>query len=122
MDCFTVGRYLKLEFDIPDEAVKIRIDPCMYPCVVDIREIRVGDRIYAEEDVEVNGFRQECGLIVFDSEDPNCTIDVVGGSHLTVDMDVLELPQSLASQFAQREVKENFVTKTKGFLKTKLRG
>ena len=122
LDCFVLGRYLKLEYDIPDEAVKVRIDPCMYPCVVDIREIRAGDRIYPEEDIVVNGFRQECGLVVFDSEDPNCTIDVEGGSHLTVDMEVFELPQPLASQLAQREVKESFVEKTKGFLKTKLRG
>ncbi|MDE6054100.1 MAG: hypothetical protein K2G55_10130 [Lachnospiraceae bacterium] len=122
LDCFAIGRYLKLEYDIPDNAVKIRIDPCMYPCVVDIREIKIGDRIYMADEVEVNGSRQECGLIVFDNEDPNCTIDVEGGKRLTVDMDVLELPQALASQLVQHAVKENFVTKTKGFLKTKLRG
>lgn len=113
---------MKLEYDIPDGAVRIRIDPCMYPCVVDIREIKTGKRIYTADEVEVNGSRQECGLIVFDNEDPNCTINVEGRGHLTVDMDVLELPQSLASQLVQNAVKENFVTKTKGFLKTKLRG
>ncbi|MDE7416349.1 MAG: class I SAM-dependent methyltransferase [Lachnospiraceae bacterium] len=122
LDCFAIGRYLKLEYDIPGNAVKIRIDPCTYPCVVDIREIKVGDRIYMADEVEVNGSRQECGLIVFDNEDPNCTIDVEGGKRLTVDMDVLELPQALASQLVQHAVKENFVTKTKGFFKTKLRG
>ncbi len=122
LDCYTLGRYMKLEYDIPDGAVRIRIDPCMYPCVVDIREIKTGKRIYTADEVEVNGSRQECGLIVFDNEDPNCTINVEGRGHLTVDMDVLELPQSLASQLVQNAVKENFVTKTKGFLKTKLRG
>lgn len=122
LDCFTLGRYLKLEYEIPDGAVRIRIDPCMYPCVVEIREIKVGDRTYPKDCIEVNGCLQECGLIVFDNEDPNCTIDVAGGNHLTVDMDVLELPQPLASQLMQEPVKENFVTKTKGFLKTKLRG
>lgn len=121
LDCFTIGRYFRVEYDIPDSAVRVRIDPCMYPCVVEIREIRAGNRIYTADEVEVNGSRQECGLIVFDNEDPNCTIEVEGGSHLTVDMDVLELPQALASQLVQRAVKENFVTKTKGFLKTKLR-
>lgn len=122
LGCYTVGRYFQLEYDIPDAAVRVRVDPCMYPCVVDIREIKAGDRIYTSDDVEVNGYRQECGLIVFDSEDPNCTIDVAGGEHLTVDMDVLELPLSLASQIAQSMVKESFVAKTKGFFKTKLRG
>jgi len=124
--CYTVGRYFKLEYDIPDGAVRVRIDPCMYPCVVDIREIKVGDKIYTADEVTVNGSWQDCGLVVFDSEDPNCTIDVVGGEHLSVDMDVLELPQPLASQVVQNQSaeakKEGFVTRTKGFLKTKLRG
>ena len=121
-DCFSLGRYLKLEYDIPDAAVRIRIDPCTYPCVVDIREIKAGDRIYTADVIEVNGRWQECGSIVFDDEDPNLAIDVVGGSHLSVDMDVLELTPAFARQLVQTAVKENFVTKTKGFLKTKLRG
>ena len=121
LDCFTIGRYLRLEYDIPDEAVRIRIDPCMYPCVVEIREIRVGDRVYTADTIEVNGKWQECGSIVFDSEDPNLAIEVAGGSHLTADMDVLELTPAFASQIVQSAAKENFVTRTKGFLRTKLR-
>ncbi|MDE6621424.1 MAG: class I SAM-dependent methyltransferase [Lachnospiraceae bacterium] len=120
-ECYAVGRYMKLEYDIPDKAVRIRIDPCEYPCVVDIHEIRVGDRLYAGDAIEVNGFWQECGWVLFDSEDPNLSFEVVGGEHLTVDMDILEIPQSLASQIVQSAVKENFVTRTKGFLKTKLK-
>ncbi|MDE7272134.1 MAG: class I SAM-dependent methyltransferase [Lachnospiraceae bacterium] len=120
-ECYSVGRYLKLEYDIPDGAVRIRIDPCEYPCVVDIREIRVGGRRYAGDAIEVNGFWQECGWVLFDSEDPNLSFEVTGGEHLTADMDILEIPQSFASQIVQSAVKENFVTRTKGFLKTKLR-
>lgn len=122
LDCFTIGRYFRVEYDIPDSAVRVRIDPCMYPCVADIREIRAGERIYTADEIEVNGSRQECGLIVFDNEDPNCTIEVEGGCHLVVDMDILELPQALASQLVQHAEKKNFVTKTKGFFKTKRKG
>lgn len=121
-DCYTIGRYLQLEYDVPESAVRVRIDPCEYPCVVKIQEIKAGDRVYTEDAVAVNGCWQESGLIVFDNEDPNFSIDVAGGSHLTVKLDVLELPQPLASQLVQSATKENFVTKTKEFLKTKLRG
>lgn len=118
LDCYTNERYLKLAYDIPDEAVRIRIDPCSYSCVIDLHEIKVGDRLYTADVIEVNGCWQECGSIVFDNGDPNFVIEVAGGKQLTVDMDVLELPQPLASQLVQSSVKENFVTKTKGFLRT----
>lgn len=121
-DCFLGERFLKLEYDIPEDAVRIRIDPCSYMCAVNIREIRVGDRLYTAEAIETNGSWQECGTVVFDSEDPNFTIEVAGGRKLTVDMDVLELPQALAAQLVRAAEKEDFVTKTKGFIKARMKG
>ncbi len=123
-NCYSVGRYLKLEYDIPDGAVQVRIDPCLYPCVVEVREIRAGDRLYTADSAGPNGCLQANGLVVFSDEDPNFIIPAVGGEHLVVDMDVLELPQAFASQVAQSTgaSKENLVTKTKGFFKAKLKG
>ena len=121
-NCFSAGRYLKLEYDIPDGAVRVRIDPCLYPCVVEVREIRAGDRLYTADAAGANGYLQENGFVVFSDEDPNFIIPAVGGEHLVVDMDVLELPQAFASQVSQNVVKESFVTKTKGFFKAKLKG
>ena len=59
--------------------------------------------------------------MVFDNGDPNFVIQVTGGGHLSVDMDVLELPQPLASQLATQETKEGLVTRTKSFLRTRLK-
>lgn len=69
MDCFFAERYLRLTYDIPDDAVRIRVDPCSYLCAVNIRELRVGDRLYTADVIETNGIWQECGTLVFDTED-----------------------------------------------------
>ena len=121
-DCFFAEQYLRFEYDIPQDAVRIRIDPCEYPCTVTICEIRVGDRIYTSDVIETQGSWQECGAVVFDNEDPNFAIDVVGGRKLSVDMEVLELPKALAIQIVRDTSKEDFVTRTKGFIKHRIKG
>lgn len=122
MDCYFSVKNLKLEYDIPDGAVAVRIDPCTFPCAVAIREIRVGDRIYTTDMIATGGSWQEGGFVVFDNDDPNFTIGTAGGRHLAADMEVLELPQPLASQLVQGAAKEDFVARTKGFLRTKMKG
>lgn len=126
MDCYFAERYLRLEYDIPDDAVSIRIDPCSFICAVNIREIRVGDRLYTSDVIETNGSWQECGTVVFDCEDPNFTIEAAGGRKLSVDMEVMELPQALALQLVKGADKEaekgDFVTKTKDFIKARMKG
>lgn len=129
-DCYRVGRYLSIEYDIPDNAVRVRIDPCEYPCAVEIREIRVGDRPYTADIIETNGSWQECGVVVFDTKDPNFTIETAGGRRLVVDMDVLELPPALAKKLvadaeaaarAEAAGREDFVTRAKGYVKSKMK-
>lgn len=102
--------------------MRIRIDPCSYRCAVNIRELCVGDRIYTADVIETNGVWQECGTLVFDTEDSNLAIDVAGGRRLTADLEVMELPQALAAQLAGAAAKEDFVTKTKGFIKARMKG
>ncbi len=122
MDCFLAERYLRLAYDIPDDAVRIRIDPCSYRCAVNIQELRVGDRLYTADVIETNGVWQACGTLVFDTEDPNLAIDVAGGRKLIADLEVMELPQALAAQLAGAAAKEDFVAKTKGFIKARMKG
>ncbi|MDE7324403.1 MAG: methyltransferase domain-containing protein [Lachnospiraceae bacterium] len=122
MDCYFAERYLRLAYDIPDDAVRIRIDPCSYMCAINIRELRVGDRLYTADVIETNGSWQECGTLVFDTEDPNLAIDVAGGRKLVADLEVMELPHALAAQLAGAAAKEDFVTKTKGFIKARMKG
>ena len=121
LDCYRRERYLAIEYDIPAGAVGVRIDPCSFSCAVLLREIGVDGRVYAANEIEVNGVWQECGWFVFDNGDPNFVIQVTGGGHLSVDMEVLELPQPLASQLTKQEPKEDLVTRTKSFLKTRLK-
>lgn len=121
LDCYRRERYLAIEYDIPAGAVGVRIDPCSFSCAVLLREIGVDGRGYAANEIEVNGVWQECGWFVFDNGDPNFVIQVTGGGHLSVDMEVLELPQPLASQLTKQEPKEDLVTRTKSFLKTRLK-
>ena len=121
LDCYRRERYLTLSYDIPAGAERVRIDPCSFACAIELNKIQVNDRVYTTEDIEVNGAWQACGCIVFDNGDPNFVIQVTGGGHLVVDMDVLELPQPLASQLVQEASKEDLVTRTKSFLKTRLK-
>ena len=71
LNCYLLGKHLRLEFDIPEGAVKFRIDPCSFSCVVEILKIQVGDRRYSAEEIVANGCWQECGVVVFDHEDPH---------------------------------------------------
>ena len=121
LDCYVKERYLTIEYDIPAGAVGVRIDPCSFSCAVELRALRVNGRVYTIEEIQVNGVWQACGWVVFDNGDPNFVIQVTGGGHLSVDMDVLELPQPLASQLATQETKEGLVTRTKSFLRTRLK-
>lgn len=119
LNCYLLGKHLKLEFDIPENAVKFRIDPCSFPCVVEILKVQVGDRIYRAEELVANGCWQECGVVVFDHEDPNLAFDVEGGQHLTAELDVLELPPQFAKQIVQSAEKEGFFARTKALFKPK---
>lgn len=120
-DCYSSEKYLRLECDIPADAVRIRIDPCSYACAVDVRELRAGDRFYTSDVIETNGSWQESGTVVFDTEDPNFTIDPAGARRLVVDMEVIELPRALAAQLAAAAEKEDIVTRTKGYIKSKMK-
>lgn len=122
MDRYSEDKYMKLSFDIPEGAVRVRIDPCAYSCVVDVRMIKVGDRVCTDEVTWMNGSRQEYGAVVFDHEDPNFIVDVSGGERLWVDMEVMELPPMLAHQIVQGAEKEGLLTKVKGMLRTNGKG
>lgn len=123
-DCYLEERFLRFAYDIPEGVVRVRIDPCSYRCVVNIDEIRVGDRLYTPDVIETEGVWQECGAVVFDSDDPSFTIPAAGGRRLTVDMEVLRLPENLTGQLAQNDAKQEesgIVARTKGFLKKYVR-
>ncbi len=121
-DCYFAEKELRIEYDIPKAVKRLRIDPCSYICAVTTRKIQVGERLYAEAEVEVNGVRQECGTVVFNTEDPNFTIDIKEAGKLIVDMEVMELPAALANQLAPHNNKKDIVARTKGIINHKLKG
>lgn len=114
-DCYREVKLLKFSCEIPKDVVRIRIDPCSFRCVVKVQEIRLGSNLYAPETIETNGARQESGVVVFDTQDPNFTINAAGGGMLTVDMEVLELFEELTRQLAPPPQEESSNTKKKGF-------
>lgn len=117
-DCYVEERSLSLSYEIPAEAVRLRIDPCSYACAVDIERIAVGEQEYTRDMIAVNGVWQACGLLVFDNADPNLTISVAGGQRLAVKMEVLELPEELSRQLADRQPEqEGVLSRARRFLK-----
>lgn len=121
-DCFFAQKDLRIAYDIPKDAVRVRIAPCSYMCTVSIRSIMVNDSLYVGEDMETNGVWHSCGSLVFASEDPNIAIHVSGGGRLHADMEVMELPEVLAKKLAQDASEQNIMDKTKHFIKQRLKG
>ncbi|MCM1182347.1 MAG: methyltransferase domain-containing protein [Roseburia sp.] len=115
-DCYVEERRLSLAFDIPEGAVRLRIDPCSYVCAVELVRIAVDETPYTWDMIETNGVLQACGWLVFDNADPNLTVSVAGGGHLTVELEVLELPEALAKQLTASAARENVFSKAKRFL------
>lgn len=121
-DCFFAQKDLRIAYDIPQDVVRVRIDPCSYMCTASIRSIMVDEKLYVGEDMETNGFWHACGALVFDSEDPNIAISVTGGGRLLVDMEVMELPAVLAGALAQEAAQSGIMDKAKQFIKQKRKG
>lgn len=120
-DCYFAEKDLRIDCEIPQNAVRVRIDPCSYMCTVSIRSIMLGDRLYVGEDMETNGFWHPCGSLVFDDEDPNIMIDAAGGGVLHVDMEVMELPEILAKALTQAPTGQDILNEAKAFMKQKLK-
>ena len=116
-DCYFAEKDLRIQYDIPQNVTRVRIDPCSYMCTISIRKIVIDDKIYTQQDIETNGVWQSCGCIVFDNEDPNMTIQTEGGTRLEVDMEVMELPEILAKQLTSTVNDKNVVSKAKDLIK-----
>lgn len=126
--CYLLNKVLQLQYDLPENTVRVRIDPCEFKCVVNIVHIKIGDRVYTADVLEANGVWQECGVVVFANEDPNIALPAgtsIGGRRLSVHMEVFELPEGLADQLVQvpekKELKEEIKEKAKGMLKRVLK-
>lgn len=120
-DCYFAQKDLRFSYDVPADAVRVRIDPCSYMCTVSIRSIMLGDKLYVGEDMETNGFWHSCGSLIFDNEDPNITIDTPGGGRLCVDMEVMELPEILAKGVVQAGRRQSVPERAKKYIKQKLK-
>jgi len=120
-DCYVGLQDLLIDYEIPQDAVRVRIDPCSFRCVVGIRSITLGEKLYVGEDMETNGCWHSCGSLIFDNSDPNITISVTGGGTLHVDMEVMELPEILAARLVEDASRQNIITKTKCFMKQRIK-
>lgn len=120
-DCYYDEKDLRFEYNIPQNVKRIRIDPCSYMCTISIRSIKADDRLYVGDDMETNGFWHSCGSLIFNTEDPNITIDVSGEKILRADMEVMELPEILANSVTQIPTGYDILNEAKEYVKQKLK-
>jgi hypothetical protein len=116
-DCYSELRSLKIEYELPPNVKRVRIDPCSYICCVIVGKISVGTRVYDSKEITTNGAVQENGVIVFNTDDPNIIVDISQGGILCAIMDVYSIPESLARQLTVVNEKNGMINKIKGIIK-----
>jgi hypothetical protein len=97
-NCYSEMKYLKIDYVLPNNVKRLRIDPCSYTCSVVVGKITVDIKKYTTSDMEINGVLQEEGMVVFATSDPNFTLDINGGVHLKAEMEVTEISPILAQK------------------------
>ncbi|MCR4618259.1 MAG: class I SAM-dependent methyltransferase [Lachnospiraceae bacterium] len=81
----------------------VRLDPCDYPCIVNVRDITVGDKKLELSPARVitNGIRAGESAFVFGTSDPNITVSLKGIKHsadtaMHVTFDINAISKSIA--------------------------
>ena len=101
------GTETKKEIILPEGVKQIRIDPCSYACAVTLKELRVDDKSYVKEEIFANGDWIDEHSVIFGTEDPNIIISCNGGKELVFTMDIIEMPEEMASQMIRNNQKKD---------------
>jgi hypothetical protein len=115
-DCYSEMKHLKIDYVLPNNVSRIRIDPCSFTCSIEIGEITVDTKKYTFTDLAINGVLKEEGILVFATTDPNITLEVDGGGHLKAEMEVTELSPVLAKVITEPK-ESSVIDKIKGKVK-----
>jgi hypothetical protein len=99
--CYKELKYLKLDFSLPNNVKRLRIDPCSFACSVNVDKIATDIKNIDKAEMEINGKWLENELIVFATDDPNIAINVEGARHLKAEMEVTELMPELAGKLIE---------------------
>lgn len=103
-NCFQNEKNLSFEIIIPDNAKQIRIDPCAYACIINLGEIRIGDKLFQKKEMQINGGWLDEKCMVFATADPNISIACEGSDRqLSVAMEVIEISEELAKKLQPKE-------------------
>lgn len=105
-DCFRDCRYVSFQISIPEGTKHLRIDPCGYACNVTIHKITMDDKVYTKADIMANGAWLGDNNLLFDTADPNMAIDCEGRTNLSVELEVLELPEEAAKNLMPKNRKK----------------
>lgn len=105
-DCFRGEKDVNFTIAVPSGVRSVRIDPCSYVCAVTIRDIHIGERQYGKENMQINGIWENAECAVFNTIDPNLIFtceenELSDNRNLSVSIEVIELPQSLANTLVQ---------------------
>ncbi len=79
-DCYLGEEELEFEYELPQQIRSIRVDPCMFSCMVSVTELRVGDREISVRKLKANGKRLGSRGFIFSTEDPGMALKLPGGS------------------------------------------
>lgn len=94
------GNAKVLSYALNGNVQKLRIDPCMEPCIVNVIRIAVGDKEYPVKKLKISGKSLGKSGFVFADNDPNFTIDLkkyAGATELVFEYEITKISESLAT-------------------------
>jgi SAM-dependent methyltransferase len=100
-DCYRGEEALEVEYELPEKIRTLRVDPCMFPCLVTVEKVQVGDRELPLKKIRANGKSISRGGYIFATEDPGLTLPLPfgsGGKVLKMQMRVVRLGKETAEE------------------------
>lgn len=82
--------------DVPEGIKTLRIDPCSFASVVRVKEIRNQDKVYAKEELQINGTWITEDAILFTTNDPNILVTGEGLKRISASFEVYQIPEDFA--------------------------
>jgi hypothetical protein len=117
--CYDELKKLQIDYALPRNVKRVRIDPCSFTCSAVINKITVGSKKYNTSDIETNGVWHESGMIIFGTDDPNITLNVDVADTLKAEIEIMELPMELAAELTKPCKPETLFDKIRGCKKGK---
>ncbi len=100
-DCYRGEEAVEVEYQLPQDIRNLRVDPCMFPCLVSVEKVTVGEREIPLRKIRTNGKSISRGGFIFATDDPGLTLQLptgCGGQVLKMQMRVVRLGKETAEE------------------------